>query len=680
MKKVFLILVAAIFCGTAAFAQLNLSVDLNDEIYGLLDYAQLKGYCSFLSGVKPYTAGRILDAIDEILEHEDQLKSAEIKYLEEFKEKYTTKSDKKMSAGHVALENDSEKWHFSFLYDFGLNTSFSGGVYTKSKFNEFGFDIIPEFNFRGDITKYISYGVKPFFDGTTMPLYECTENYDEYSIGYYWYDEKVKLYTSDEVDPENKYTVGHGETFDIQTRTIQKYLNTSYLPFSYKKPWSGQIYYITNFSADGLEGWAMEPGISGGLKAEIRSSLLNNRINIGIGRNDREWAGMDNGSSLVLNSSAQPFFAYDMTVQLFPWLHFSNLVGILEYPNQDYINNHAFDMLGSGKDDAMFFQNGFSINMIDLDWKYLHLDFGSNVIFPKRFELGYMFPLAIYVEYQNHIGDYDNMALFGDVKVRKPGLGEIWASLYLDEINVKNDVTTQSRVMFAGQLGSKIVIPGLSGATLSMRYTKVEPYCYTHHAINYTPWYASYLCESYTNNGAGLGYYLDPNSDEFLLKFETKPTSKLTTGLKYQFIRHGADYGSMQVPGSSYYSEMPTKKRDQLKKAFLHDGAYNWMHIVNLSGAYRLETKKKKSPLEISGNVGFLYSYYTSISSDYKRDMYITINQGTETEKEICTYGNAVNSNGKTADKNTPFHFINTDEYPVMCGLIMGVGLKAWFF
>ena len=96
--------------------------------------------------------------------------------------------------------------------------------------------------------------------------------------------------------------------------------------------------------------------------------------------------------------------------------------------------------------------------------------------------------------------------MFGDIKVRKPGIGSLWASIFIDEINgLNNDVRTSPRAMFAGQLGGKIVIPGLKLATLSVRYTKVEPYCYTHQMINYTPWYNYYISENYTNNGSSIG-------------------------------------------------------------------------------------------------------------------------------------------------------------------------------
>lgn len=659
MKKITFVL-ALLFCSVFCFAQRNLSVHVTDEIYGVLDYYQNKGLLKPLSGVKPYTQGKIVACIDEILENQEKLSETEIAYLEGFKKSLEPETDKKNSTSHLAFINDSDKFHVSFLYDFCLDSRISGGFYNDSSMNSAGFDIMPVFNFRGDITKYLSYNMYAYFDASYMPIQEVTEDYEPYFIGYYWYDKDTGI--DQFLDGKYKDEAKTEKYDEPHRRTVKKFKNNSYLPYAYHKPWSGQIYLVSNLSASGLEGWATEPGISGGVCAEVRSSLFNDRVSVGAGRNNKEWAGMENGSSLVLNANAQPFFEFDCSVKLFDWLSFSSLVGILEYPNQDFINNDAYDQIFKNKDEATVFQNAFSINMIDLDWKYFHFDFGSNAIWPKRFEIGYMFPLLFYVEYQNHIGDYDNMALFSDIKVRYPGLGSIWASIYLDEINgLNNDPIKSSRAMFAGQLGTKVVLPFLNCSSLSMRYTKVEPYCYTHNSINYSPWYSHYINESYVTGGESLGYYLDPNSDEFFLRFDTKPTSNTSCHLQYQFIRHGADYGSQQVPGSSLYSELSPSNRDELEKYFLHDGAYNWMHIVSLGGSVKTKSKKNNT-IEAGVNLGFLYSYYTMIDSEsYDRSV----------------YGN--NGNCKDVDESTKYFIVDTDEYPIQWGFVLGGTLKVTF-
>lgn len=652
MKKIILSVFALLFCFEFAFAQKNLSVDVDDEIYSVLEIAEMKGFCSFLPGAKPYTVSRIFKAIDEILGHEDELKPSEIELLEKFKAKHEINSEKKNSASHLAVQTKDEKYHFSFLYDFALEGNVSGGIYNKSDFNSVGFDLLPEVNFRGDITKFVSYGFKGIFDLTYMPLKEV----GNYSIGYPWYKKDVEEYFSGDLNDDGtpKYSKPESERF------VKKFLNNSYLPYSYKKPWDGQVYLLSNMSASGTEGWATEFGVSGTVLAEIKASFLDDRLTIGAGRQSHEWAAMDNGSSLVLNKQARPFFEFSTGIEMFSWLKFSTLSGILEYPNADYMNSDSYPEDKDGVDDSYFWQNAFSVNMIELNFKYLHLDFGSSVVYPKRFEIGYLFPLFIYVEYQNHTGDCDNLALFGDIMLRKPGVGKVWASIYFDELNIQNNWFTETRVMFSGQVGAKAVIPWLPFASVSTRYTKIEPYCYTHHAINYAPSYNHYIMENYTNNGESLGYYLPPNSDEFFFRFEMKPRSFLSTALQYQFVRHGADYGSQQVPGSSLYSELSRFNRDELKKYFLHDGAYNWMHMVKLETTF--EHKNVQRDLQLSLNLGFLYSYYTMIDSDnYDRSI----------------YGN--NGNCKNADFSTPYHFVNTDEYPVQFGVVMGFGFKVLF-
>lgn len=645
MKKIIACLVLFFTLSFNFFAQENLTIDMGDDIYAVLEIAEERGLCTHLPGIRPLSLRRIRLALDQILENSESLKPEEVKIIENFLDLHALPEKNHFGLDKINWANKQDIWRCSFNYTFGLEASGSGGLYTNSDFNMAGFDIIPFWDFFGDASKFVSYRLHAFFDISSMELYQPEGS--DYFIGYSWYDTGVEEYCGGYTDVEPR------------RRTVKKFLNTSYLPFAYNKQWDGQFYYFSDLSANGTDSWATEPGISGGIKGEIRTSLFDGRFTLGAARMSREWAAMDDGSSLVLNAKARPFFSVDTSVELFSFLKYSSLTGILEYPNQDYINSNSYAELKAGVDDSYFFQNAFSLNMLELDFKYFHFDFGSSSVWPKRFEIGYMFPLFLLVEYQNHIGDCDNLAVFADFKFRKPGLGAIWASIYLDEINgFNNNPLTSSRAMFAGQLGTKFVIPWLNYSILSFRYTKVEPYCYTHHSINYAPSFSHYISESYTNNGECLGYYLPPNSDEFLLHFETMPKAGVNADIQYQFIRHGADYGSQQVPGSSLYSEMNVYNRDDLKKYFLHDGAYNWMHI--LSAGASVESRKTKIPFKVTGNAGFVFSYYTVIDSDVYNDK---------------------DANGvSAADENTPFHFVDNAEYPVMCGVVLSLGVSFFGF
>ena len=103
---------------------------------------------------------------------------------------------------------------------------------------------------------------------------------------------------------------------------------------------------------------------------------------------------------------------------------------------------------------------------------------------------------------------------------------------------------------------------------------------------------------------------------------------------------------------------MNVYNRDDLKKYFLHDGAYNWMHILSLGGS--VQTRKTKIPFKVSANAGFLFSYYTVIDSE--------------------TYNDRDQNGVSSADMSTPYHFVDNAEYPVQCGVVLTLGLALWRF
>lgn len=637
MKRFFSIFVVSLFLLTSVFSQSHKSVELESKIYKIIDYAALKGYISSLPFQKPYTNQQIKNAIYEIFDSDYELSDFEIEIFNEYLEKIENlnKKDeaKKNNILHSRLKNDDEsKIPITFVYDFSLATNVSGGVYNNTDYSQYGFDIIPQFDFSGDLSKYLSWNFNALGTLSKMPLIEL----GEYNCGQNWYDEEANR----------------------TDRTIKKFINTSYLPYNYVRPWDAKVYYVTNLSTTGLEGWPVELSLCLNMTGEIRTSFFDDKVNIGFGRIYREVAGMDNGSSLVLNAKARPFTALDMQFSPFKFLRYSFIVGSLEYPSQAYINEKWYPEDTGSNDDSFFFQNNYTLNMVDLDFKYLHIDFGSSVIWPNRFALGYMFPLANFVEYQNHVGDADNLQMFGDIKLKYQGLGEVWASLFLDELDLstllKKDVFTYTRDMFAYQFGFKYVIPKLPFATLSLRYTKVEPYCYTHQSINYTPWFNHYISQNYTNDGYNIGYYLNPNSDELRLDFNFIPQKNLNLAFTYQFIRHGADYGSQQVPGSSLYSELDPRGRGERRKYFLHDGAYNWLHIINFGCEFTLSSKY---PVTFTTDLGFVYSYYSMIAQE----------------------NYSIDGKAKNCNFSTPISVVNTPEYPQIFGAVLSLGVKVIF-
>jgi hypothetical protein len=127
------------------------------------------------------------------------------------------------------------------------------------------------------------------------------------------------------------------------------------------------------------------------------------------------------------------------------------------------------------------------------------------------------------------------------------------------------------------------------------------------------------------------------------------PVKNLTTHFQYQLIRHGADFGSSAVDGSSLSSELDPDGRGGgnpvLRKFFLQDGAYQWMNIIKAG----LEWKTPFYPIALFLEAGLNISHFTNIA-------------------------NPANVTGQAHR----YEKIDTAEYPKSTGFILKMGIKIF--
>jgi hypothetical protein len=502
----------------------------------------------------------------------------------------------------------------------GADIEGSNGNYLESEEQFFGTELWLRLFISGDISRYVSYGIGAEGGLIKAPRQKRPGIYNTY------YEDFLKE-IGDPPEPQYEYV---NREIDIYSEPL------THFPYTYKKRWDSSVFFFNNLS--GYDSWPTE--IAGGynLPAELTASFFENKLIARIGRISHEWGSTSFGSSLAFNQMARPFLAIESEFNPVSWFGISSLTGVLEYSNLQGI-----------KDSAMNFQNAFSINMLQFRLKnYLFFDIVDAVVWPKRFELGYMLPIISNFFYQNNVGDFDNMALTFNLKMQYPGLGNIWFSFFMDEMSFISNLRTLDRQMFAFQGGLNLSLPFFFFFSLKFSYTKINPYTYTHNR-NFNPWYGNLAMEtSYTNNGVGLGYYLPPNSDEILVRFSTMPGKNINTHLQYQMIRHGADFGSSAVDGSNLLSELDPDDRNNkavLKRFFLHDGAYQWMHIIKVG----LEWNLSGLPVTFFGEAGAVLSNFTNIEAD-----------------------------ANVTGKSHPYSVIDTFEYPKSTGIIVNLGFRLW--
>ncbi|MDR3020466.1 MAG: hypothetical protein LBU66_06135 [Treponema sp.] len=605
------------------FAQTHVSVPLDNQIYYVLEQAELRGLCSPLSGIRPYTQHTIIFAIREILDSEDaeKLTRVEREILEQYLEKNAKpKSGLDWSRGRFYAEAPfvGDAHIASMNMGASMEMEGSAGAYSFTESNEryWGTEVWVQAYVNGDLGKYASYGVTAE-GGLIKAPRELLGEYNTFYQQFPYHDEN-----------SNEEFVNR--IIEVHTWPL------THFPYTYRKRWDSSVYFIDNLAS--YESWPND--IAGGynLLSEISASLLDNKLILRAGRLTHEWGIAPLGSSLAFNQMARPFFAVEGEFNPVSWFGISSLTGSLEYFNAEGI------YISPWTD-----QNAFSITVLQFRYKnYLFFDVVDAAIWPKRFEMGYPSPITSNFFNQNNVGKFDNMALTFTGKAQYPGLGYFWGSLFVDEMNLTSDLFTLDRQMLAIQAGMGFFLPFLSFSSIKLSYTRINPYNYTHHR-NYLPWYGDHRMEkAYLNNGVSLGHYLPPNSDELLLRFETMPAKGINTHFQFQMIRHGADYGSSAVDGSNLYSELDPDKRDEhpvLRRYFLQDGAYQWLYIFKLGAEWTLS----KLPAAFYCEAGTVISYFTNIDAPANI----------------------------TGDPH-PYRIIDTDEYPKSTGFIAKFGIKIY--
>jgi hypothetical protein len=626
MKKILLCVVFC--CVQPIYSQANISVSLDDAVYYVLEMAELRGLCAPLPRVKPYTRKLILKAIAEIeaantddgtgtVVHARRLSETELGVLRNAKERLSQhESGLNLARLVYGLQSLTPGGlPVKAALDLGLEMRLSGGWYDDAAGGGGGFypgmDVWPSITAAGDIHDNFSVG----FAIIGGVLYANRDSLGQYNIRYLGYTDE------------------NGNSPTVETFAYQH----AFFPGEYIPKWDGLVWNIGHISNSYQLAWPEDISLGYAARSEIAGTLLNDDFLWRIGSIEREYGGVAHGYSLDLNKTAQPFLGFDMMFSPWDFLTISSVTGILEF----------YSMYGQ-TESSKTFQPAFSLSQIEVRYKnYASFGFGSSVVWPKRFELAYMIPLIDKLLYQMNIGDFDNTGEFANLKLQLPGVGNVWGALFLDEINPEKEIFELDRALYAFQAGAQVAIPGLSFGSITLSYTKIEPYCYTHPKTE-VPWYSDPVEEAFLNHGEPLGYNLKPNSDELKLVFRFMPRVNTALRFNYQMIRHGADYGSGQVDGSSYFSELLGSGRSttpELRKYFLKDGAYEWTHVIRAGCDYAIP----QAAIALYVDAGVVISRWTNIDG------------------------------APNTGKPAAFSAINTPEYPSSTGFVLTFGAR-WFY
>ncbi|MHB0896098.1 MAG: hypothetical protein ACYC1A_00945 [Spirochaetales bacterium] len=547
----------AMFGVTSVAAQDHLAVELTHPVYGVIETAELRGVLSRLSSVKPYTRAQVADFLATIQAHMDAFSPSE--------------------RGMIA----------AFASEFASG-SFGGAPIWKSENGAAAVGATVEATFR------------------TAPdgLIGLVDGSGSVALKDLWHlNSRLVPYLAGAITPWLSVKGEAGFTIDKIERDL-------YLPYDFTKEWdTNHIDFSDTRYSLGEKDY---PSFSYDIRQDIAAETDSGSLMVRLSRFRRDW-GMGSGS-FALSGTARPFVGLEVSFRPSKYFAVSSLVGSLTNWEKggDEKSLAMSDVNGDGVKEysAISWQKMLGLQRMELfpfDW--LTVSATSTLIGAKRFELGYFSPLLFSVMYQNQLADIDNLGVQVDGSVRIPRVGKFYGSFYVDEMEITHldELFTKARNMFALQGGAKIPLPGLPFFTLTAQYSKIEPFVYAH----YPTWYPDYRLRvdtSYTQDGENLGYYLPPNSDEFLLRLEAMPAAGWRASLQYSFVRHG-DYGGDVATWMDYSLGV-----DTYLKNFLHDGIYDYNHIAKAKLYWRPAAAPKvfgaALPLELGIGYGLSYTWY----------------------------------------------------------------------
>jgi len=272
----------------------------------------------------------------------------------------------------------------------------------------------------------------------------------------------------------------------------------------------------------------------------------------------------------------------------------------------------------------------------------LEITFFENIVYGKRIEPLYLVPVVPMMISQGMAGfNEDNLMMGLSLKV-KPIKGLAWSTaVMMDDMNlnefIKLDFNTQ--IKLAGQTGIVWTPESALVSSVSLDYTLVMPYMYTH-SSNDTDNTINHLTvvnyQNYTNRGYGIGSQLNPNSDSIALKTTVRPFDSLQLKLAASFIRHANVNESLpddvaqrylDAANGDYHSDGGINNYPELDEQYIKFARENLLFLSQETMEYTIRGSIDASwelPREVWGQISLTAAWTCEYIINYgvDRDMY----------------------------------------------------------
>jgi hypothetical protein len=254
-----------------------------------------------------------------------------------------------------------------------------------------------------------------------------------------------------------------------------------------------------------------------------------------LGKHHMEW-GYGNSGRIVTSNKPPSYPQIRLDIKPLDWLQFNYMHAWL---HSNVIDSSAsYNTQLETQQRILYRDKYFASHTLTIrPYRGLYLSLGESIVYSDRLLFAYLQPLMFFRAADHYLSSQKNNAgensqFFFAVSSRNhvPNT-HLFASLFIDEINLRDMFNEKNRNQLGYQIGARTADLPLNNLRLSMEYTRILPYVYRH----YIP------TQTYENHSHLLGHWIGHNADLIYGSVNYRILRGLSATIWGQYFRKGED-------------------------------------------------------------------------------------------------------------------------------------------
>lgn len=431
-KIVVLVVVFSVVLLASLSSAVHTSVPIGHRVYRILDVAEIRGLIGRQTSARPFSADMVMTLLGQVQDQESKLNNHEKEEL-------------------ASLLNE-------FEMSYGYADSTMDDVFSTGLFRTYN----PEKKM-----------------GAAIGVNLATQQTASLKTGEYDSRNSLLAFIKGDLGENISFNMNFGLNLD-------KLDNRVFLPTEFTIPGEGFYMELSDGGSQLRE--IPSEGFNTGLvlAPELAASFFDGDLRLRWGSIKRDWgSGLNN---LMISGSARSVDGIELSLDITDWLRYTVLTGSMGKVSLAKLGGERFFSDDFQEDKPYYrFDNNLSAHRVELDaTPNLTLAVFESVVWSKRFEIGYLNPITIYMFEQNNLGDIDNMLAGFDFNYTIADSVRLYGSIAtteVHEIGSLKTMLTYPRNILAFQAGVTVPLPIGTFSSVTLQWTYLAPFFYSHYPL-----------------------------------------------------------------------------------------------------------------------------------------------------------------------------------------------------